>query len=94
MFSYIILVDFYCSLVGVLATAPRQLWSFSRDKAVSGIYLSYLMVSILLLHRRLKGDISLYNSSDEDLSMCLVQNLVGGDFIALGSGVSWSTGAQ
>lgn len=34
--SSIILINFCCSLVGVLATASRQLWSFSRDKAVPG----------------------------------------------------------
>lgn len=48
--------------------------------AVSGIYLSYLIVSILLLHRRLKGEISLHNSSDEDTVNVPGAKLVWGPF--------------
>lgn len=32
----IILVIYCCSLMGLLAAASRQLWSFSRDKGVPG----------------------------------------------------------
>lgn len=32
----IVLVNYCCSLVGMLAAASRQLWSFSRDKGVPG----------------------------------------------------------
>lgn len=35
--------------------------------AVSALYLSYLTVSILLLYRRIRGDISLYNHSGDDV---------------------------
>jgi hypothetical protein len=31
--------------------------------AISSIYLTYLMASVLLLHRRIKGDISPYNDN-------------------------------
>jgi hypothetical protein len=34
--------------------------------AVSGLYLSYLVVCILLLYRRIQGNISRYNESEED----------------------------
>lgn len=32
----IVLVIYCCSLMGLLAAASRQLWSFSRDKGVPG----------------------------------------------------------
>jgi amino acid transporter len=48
--------------------------------AVSGVYLSYLMVSILLPRRRLKGDISLYNSNDDDTVNVPGAKLVWGPF--------------
>ncbi|KAE8419508.1 putative amino acid permease [Aspergillus pseudocaelatus] len=112
----ILIIIYCCSLMGLLAAASRQLWSFSRDRgvpgwrwwsqvssfqelpvqsiiltvvvsamlalinigssvaldaivsmAVSALYLSYLMVSILLLYRRIRGDISLYNHSGDDV---------------------------
>ncbi|KAJ5751561.1 amino acid permease [Penicillium odoratum] len=112
----IVLVFYCCSLMGLLAAASRQIWSFSRDKgvpgwhfwnqvsssrglpinsiiltviisgalalinigssvalddvvsmAVSGLYLSYLMVCILLLYRRTQGNISRHNESEDDL---------------------------
>ncbi|KAJ5291513.1 amino acid permease [Penicillium angulare] len=103
----IVLINYACSLIGLMAAASRQLWSFARDKgvpgwrwwaqvsssrrlpvhaivltvsvsmvlalinigssvalddvlsmAVSGSYLSYLIVSILLFRRRIRGDIA------------------------------------
>ncbi|KAJ5827392.1 hypothetical protein N7447_004155 [Penicillium robsamsonii] len=111
--STIILVIGICGVIGILAAASRQIWSFSRDRAVpgwrlwaqvsvstqlpvysilltlticwllglinigskvalddilsmavSGVYLSYLIVISLLLYRRCKGDIHRYNDSD------------------------------
>ncbi|KAJ5155143.1 amino acid permease [Penicillium capsulatum] len=125
----VVIVNFCCSLVGMLAATSRQLWSFSRDKgtpgwqfwsqvtqserlpanaiiltalisillalinigssvalddilsmAVSGIYLSYLMVATLLFRRRLRGEISSYNTSDEDIVNVPGAKLVWGPF--------------
>ena len=32
----IVLINYVCSLIGMMAAASRQLWSFSRDKGVPG----------------------------------------------------------
>jgi amino acid transporter len=48
--------------------------------AISGIYLSYLMVSVLLLIRRVRGDIALYNDSDDDIVNVPGAKLVWGQF--------------
>ncbi|KAJ5544324.1 amino acid permease [Penicillium frequentans] len=125
----IILVIYCCSLMGLLAAASRQLWSFSRDKgvpgwywwnqvsssrglpihsialtviisgalalinigssvalddvvsmAVSGLYLSYLMVSILLLYCRIKGNVSRFNDSEDEVVNVPGARLVWGTF--------------
>ncbi|KAJ5994550.1 amino acid permease [Penicillium sp. IBT 35674x] len=125
----IILVIYCCSLMGLLAAASRQLWSFSRDKgvpgwhwwnqvsssrglpiysivltafisailalinvgssvaledvvsmAVSGLYLSYLMVLVLLLWRRMKGDIYRHDDSEEGIINAPGGKLVWGTF--------------
>ncbi|OBT54375.1 hypothetical protein VE04_04560 [Pseudogymnoascus sp. 24MN13] len=127
--SAIILVVYIGALMGLLAAASRQLWSFSRDRgvpgwrlwsristsrqlpvpalivsvtiawllaiirigsnvamenivsmAVSAIYLSYLMVSVLLLVRRVRGDISLYNDSEDEIINVPGAKLVWGPF--------------
>lgn len=44
----IVLVNYCCSLVGMLAAASRQLWSFSRDKGVPG-WRWWSQVSLYLL---------------------------------------------
>ncbi|KAJ5780433.1 amino acid permease [Penicillium paradoxum] len=125
----IIIINFSCSLIGMLAATSRQLWSFSRDRglpgwrwwsqvspsfklpihsiiltvlvsmllalinigspvalddilsmAVSSIYLSYLVISILLLYRRIKGDISEYNDSEDAIVNVPGAQLVWGPF--------------
>ncbi|CAI7583830.1 unnamed protein product [Penicillium glandicola] len=125
----IVITIYVCSLMGLLAAASRQIWSFSRDRgvpgwqwlskisstkqlpisailltvtvavllslinigsdtamedivsmAVSGIYLSYLMVSVLLFYRRIRGDISLYNENDDDIVNVPGAKLVWGPF--------------
>jgi amino acid transporter len=48
--------------------------------AVSGIYLSYLMVSVLLFYRRIRGDISRYNDNDDDIVNVPGAKLVWGPF--------------
>lgn len=48
--------------------------------AVSGLYSSYLIVSALLLVRRIKGDISLYNDNDDDIVNLPGKKLVWGPF--------------
>ncbi|KFY71997.1 hypothetical protein V499_07851 [Pseudogymnoascus sp. VKM F-103] len=127
--SAIILVVYIGALMGLLAAASRQLWSFSRDRgvpgwrlwsristsrqlpvpalivsvtiawllaiirigsnvamenivsmAVSAIYLSYLMVSVLLFVRRVRGDISLYNDSEDEIINLPGAKLVWGPF--------------
>ena len=106
-----------CATVGIVASASRQLWAFSRDRAVPGwehiqrvnpktaiptlavflttalacvlalivlgsstvfndivslsvvgLFGSYLLVAVLLLWRRLRGDIKLYRSSGDVLT--------------------------
>ena len=106
-----------CADVGIVASASRQLWAFSRDRAVPGwqhiqrvnsrsaipvlavflttslacvlalivlgsstafnnivslsvvgLFGSYLLVAVLLLWRRLRGDIKLYPSSADALT--------------------------
>ena len=106
-----------CATVGIVATASRQLWAFSRDRAVPGwehiqrvnsksaipvlavfltitlacllalivlgsstafndivslsvvgLFGSYFLVAVLLLWRRLRGDIKLYPSSHDMLT--------------------------
>ncbi|KAJ6087399.1 hypothetical protein N7467_006313 [Penicillium canescens] len=125
----IVITIYVCSLMGLLAAASRQLWSFSRDRgvpgwrwwnqvsstkqlpifailltvtvavllslinigsdtamedivsmAVSGIYLSYLMVSVLLFYRRVRGDISRYNDNEDDIVNVPGAKLVWGPF--------------
>ncbi|CAI7675754.1 unnamed protein product [Penicillium manginii] len=48
--------------------------------AVSGLYSSYLIVSVLLLFRRIKGDISRYNDNDDDVVNLPGKKLVWGPF--------------
>lgn len=48
--------------------------------AVSGIYLSYLTVSILLFYRRVRGDISLFNDNEDDIVNVPGAKLVWGPF--------------
>ena len=48
--------------------------------AVSGIYLSYLMVSVLLFYRRIRGDISRYNDNEDDIVNVPGAKLVWGPF--------------
>lgn len=48
--------------------------------AVSGLYLSYLLVAVLLLIRRVKGDISLYSDNDDDIVNVPGAKLVWGPF--------------
>jgi hypothetical protein len=48
--------------------------------AVSGVYLSYLVVSILLFRRRIKGDISRCNGSEDDVVNVPGAKLVWGPF--------------
>lgn len=48
--------------------------------AISGIYLSYLMVSVLLLIRRARGDISVHNDTDDDIVNVPGAKLVWGPF--------------
>jgi len=106
-----------CATVGIVASASRQLWAFSRDRAVPGwehiqrvnsksavpilavflttalacvlalivlgsstafndivslsvvgLFGSYFLVAVLLLWRRLRGDIKLYPSSGDGLT--------------------------
>lgn len=58
------------------AVALRDILSM----AVSGVYLSYLVVAILLFRRRIKGDISRYNGSEEDVVNVPGAKLVWGPF--------------
>ncbi|KAJ5086877.1 amino acid permease [Penicillium alfredii] len=125
----IVLLIYCCALMGLLAAASRQLWSFSRDRgvpgwrwwsqvspvqqlpmysvtvtvviaallalinigskvaledllsmAVSSLYTSYLMVTVLLFVRRVKGDISIYNDNDDDVVNVPGAKLVWGPF--------------
>ncbi|KAJ6087084.1 hypothetical protein N7467_005998 [Penicillium canescens] len=125
----IVLIVYCCAIMGLLAAASRQLWSFSRDRgvpgwrwwsnvspfrqlpiyavmvsvaistlltfinigssvalgdilsmAVSGRYLSYLIISALLLFRRVQGDISLYNDNEDDIINVPGAKLVWGTF--------------
>ncbi|KFY17763.1 hypothetical protein V492_00431 [Pseudogymnoascus sp. VKM F-4246] len=127
--SSIIVIIYISALMGLLAAASRQLWSFSRDRgvpgwrlwsristsrllpvpalivsvtiawllalirigssvamenivsmAVSAIYLSYLIVSILLFVRRVHGDISLYNDNGSEVINLPGAKLVWGPF--------------
>lgn len=48
--------------------------------AISGIYLSYLVVTVLLFVRRVRGDISLYNDGDDDFINVPGAKLVWGPF--------------
>jgi amino acid transporter len=48
--------------------------------AVAGIYLSYLMVSVLLFYRRVRGDISRYNDNEDDIVNVPGAKLVWGPF--------------
>ena len=48
--------------------------------AVSGLYSSYLIVASLLLIRRIKGDISLYNDNDDEIVNLPGKKLVWGPF--------------
>lgn len=48
--------------------------------AVSGLYSSYLIVSSLLLIRRIRGDISLYNDNDDEIVNFPGKKLVWGPF--------------
>lgn len=48
--------------------------------AVSGIYLSYLTVSVLLFYRRVRGDISRYNDNEDDIVNVPGAKLVWGPF--------------
>jgi hypothetical protein len=48
--------------------------------AIAGIYLSYLVVSVLLFLRRVRGDISLYNDGDDEIINVPGAKLVWGPF--------------
>jgi hypothetical protein len=48
--------------------------------AISGIYLSYLVVSVLLFIRRVGGDISLYNDGEDEIINVPGAKLVWGPF--------------
>lgn len=48
--------------------------------SISGIYLSYLVVSILLFIRRVRGDISIYNHGDDSIVNVPGAKLVWGSF--------------
>lgn len=48
--------------------------------AISGIYLSYLVVAVLLFIRRVRGDISMYNDEDDDIINVPGAKLVWGPF--------------
>jgi hypothetical protein len=48
--------------------------------AISGIYLSYLVVSVLLFIRRIRGDISLYNDGESQIMNVPGGKLVWGPF--------------
>lgn len=48
--------------------------------AVSSIYLSYLMVAVMLLYRRVRGEISSYNTSDDNIVNVPGAKLVWGPF--------------
>ncbi|KAJ6060988.1 hypothetical protein N7444_001684 [Penicillium canescens] len=125
----IVLIIYCCAMMGLLAAASRQLWSFARDRgvpgwiwwskvsptnqlpiyavtvsvaistllalinigssvalgdilsmAVSGLYLSYLVISALLLFRRVRGDINLYNDNEDDIINVPGSKLVWGTF--------------
>ena len=117
LMTSIILTLCLCATVSIVASASRQLWAFSRDRAVPGwehiqrvnsrsaipvlavflttllacvlalivlgsstafndivslsvvgLFGSYFMVAVLLLWRRLRGDIKLYPSSEDVLT--------------------------
>jgi amino acid transporter len=51
-------------LLGLINLGSSIAFDNVLSMAVSGIYLSYLMVVTLLLYRRLKGDIYKHNDSD------------------------------
>ena len=117
LMTSIIITLSLCATVGIVASASRQLWAFSRDRAVPGwehiqrvnsrsaiptlavflttglacvlalivlgsstafndivslsvvgLFGSYLLVAVLLLWRRLRGDIKLYPSSGDVLT--------------------------
>ncbi|RAO68089.1 uncharacterized protein BHQ10_004101 [Talaromyces amestolkiae] len=125
----IVIIFYGCAVMGLLAAASRQLWSFSRDRgvpgwrwwkqvstsrllpvnaivlsvtistllglikigstlamydvvslAVSGIYLSYLVVAILLLIRRVQGYIYHTSDSEDELVNVPGAKLVWGPF--------------
>ncbi|KAJ5156423.1 hypothetical protein N7492_009226 [Penicillium capsulatum] len=125
----IMLIIYTCSLMGLLAAASRQFWSFSRDRgvpgwrwwsqispsrqvpinaiiltvivstllalinigssvalsdilsmAVTGVYLSYLMVAVLLLIRRLRGEVTHSNDAEDDVVNVPGAKLVWGPF--------------
>lgn len=48
--------------------------------AVSGIYLSYLMVAVLLFNRRIRGDISRYDDNEDGIVNVPGAKLVWGPF--------------
>ena len=117
LMTSIIITLSLCATVGIVASASRQLWAFSRDRAVPGwehiqrvnsktaiptlaiflttglacvlalivlgsstvfndivslsvvgLFGSYFLVAVLLLWRRLRGDIKLYPSSGDVLT--------------------------
>ena len=115
--------------MGLLAATSRQLWAFSRDRAVpgwrywskittskllpvpalllsfvisccmalirigsalamtdivsmciAGLYTSYLTVTVMLLVRRIRGDIALFNDSEDEIVNVPGAKLVWGPF--------------
>jgi len=125
LMTSIIITLSLCATVGIVASASRQLWAFSRDRAVPGwghiqrvnsksaipvlavsltvvtacllalivlgsstafndivslsvvgLFGSYFLVAVLLLWRRLRGDIKLYPSSEN-----LLTNLPGAELV-------------
>ncbi|KAH1495497.1 hypothetical protein KXX06_002287 [Aspergillus fumigatus] len=71
----ILLIIGVCSVIGMLAATSRQFWYLNIGSsvalnavvsmAVSGLYLSYLMVGSLLLYRRCTGAISQYDHGED-----------------------------
>ncbi|KAJ5185657.1 hypothetical protein N7472_010497 [Penicillium cf. griseofulvum] len=60
----ILLTVAICSLLGLINIGSRVALDHVLSMAVSGMYLSYLVVIALLLYRRCKGDIYRHNDSD------------------------------
>lgn len=67
-------------LLGLINIGSSVALNDILSMAVSGMYLSYLIVGVLLLYRRIKGDISLYNDHEDTLVNVPGAKLVWGPF--------------